>query len=512
MSLLKLKSFLTGLLLAIILATTSPVSALEGMRLWAPYQPESFGGNRRSNDGFFAEFDAIFWKVDGPKSVPIGYTNPDGSNGSRWAYDGNKTFLQTNSMNTNNLGVDFTLGTRIEFGHRRGHHGWLFSGYGISDCGGSFSAENGSMVIDDPENLTTYAIYGSNFALSEVWTNKGPGQEGEFVTIQEIPPFLGWDSGNPQVPIRNVGYLWAWFPIQWADPWLEGRLVPVPLNFARASVSNSVDIMSLELMYSYRAHPFKWGDMEFFAGARYWDFDDQLTFLGQGYADPYYEVDPFEDVNNNNNNNNNNNEDNYGLPGMSNSNSLGAWTVLADTKITGQVRNRIIGPQIGVKLQRRNARWTFGAEGRFMAGINNQSQTVSGYLGSNFINPELVPQIGGSTTSNNNNNNSGNGTLQDHGVLPYIPIGIHHNTQTFHHHRTKTYFSPGFELQLSAKWQWTDAVGIKVGFNSTIFDNIGRGAEVIEYKIQDNGQLFGLKVSKTAVITYGVNFGLDIRR
>ncbi|MDR1964848.1 MAG: BBP7 family outer membrane beta-barrel protein [Planctomycetaceae bacterium] len=502
MSLLKSKSFLTGVLLAIMLATTGSVPALEGFRLWAPYQPESFGGNRRGNDGIYASVEGIFWKVDGPKSTPIGYTNPNGSSGSRWAYDGNKTFLQTNSMNTNNLGVDFTLGTRVEVGNRRGHHGWLFSGYGLSDCGGSFNSENGSMVISDPENLTTYAIYGANFGLNEVWT-----KDGTFVYIAETPPFLGWDTGNPQVPIRNVGYLWAWFPIQWGDPWLEGRLAPVPLNFARANVRNSVDIMSLELMYTYRTHPFKWGDLEFLAGARFWDFDDKMTFLGQGYETPYYESDPFDD--DDDNNNNNDDESGYGQAGMSNSNSLGAWTVLADTKITGQVRNRIIGPQFGVKVQRRNARWTFGAEGRFMAGINNQSQTVSGYLGSNFINPELVPQIG---SSGSDSGGTSNGTVQDHGVLPYIPIGIHHSAQTFYHHRNKTYFSPGFELQLSAKWQWTDAVGFKLGFNSTIFDNIGRGAEVIEYKIQDNGQLFGLKVSKTAVITYGVNFGLDIRR
>ncbi|MDR2755677.1 MAG: BBP7 family outer membrane beta-barrel protein [Planctomycetaceae bacterium] len=510
MSLLKLKSFLTGLLLAIIWATTSSVPALEGMRLWAPYQPESFGGNRRGNDGFYASLEGIFWKVDGPKSIPIGYTNPDGSSGSRWAYDGNKTFLQTNSMNTSNLSADFTLGTRLEVGNRRGHHGWLFSGYGLSDCGGSFNSENGSIVIKDPENLTTYAIYGSTMGFNEVWQKDGTFK---LYPRSDQPPTLSLADGIPQTPIYNVGYLWAWFPIQWSDPWLEGRLAPVPLNFARASVSNSVDIMSLELMYTYRTHPFKWGDMEFFAGARYWDFDDKMTFLGQGYEDPYYSSDPFEDdnSNNNNNNNNNNNDSNYGQPGMSNSNSLGAWTVLADTKITGQVRNRIIGPQFGVKLQRRNARWTFGAEGRFMAGINNQSQTVSGFLGSNFINPELVPQIGGSTTGSTGTTGVSS-TVQDHGVLPYVPIGIHHNTQTFHHHQNKTYFSPGFELQLSAKWQWTDAVGVKVGFNSTIFDNIGRGAEVVEYKIQENGQLFGLKVSKTAVITYGVNFGLDIRR
>lgn len=498
MSLLKLKSFLTGLLLAIMLATTSPVPALEGMRLWAPYQPESFGGNRRGNDGFYASFEGIFWKVDGPKSTPIGFTNPDGSSGTRWAYDGNKTFKQGNSMNTNNLGVDFTLGTRVEFGNRRGHHGWLFSGYGLSDCGGSFSAENGSIVIDDPEDLTLYTIFGAAIGYNEIWQKDGTFKRIPMSSTDEAY-MLSLSDGIPQTPIRNVGYFWAWFPVDWADPWHEGRLGPVPINFARTHVSNSVDIMSLELMYSYRTHPFKWGDMEFFAGARYWDFDDKLTFLGQGYETPYYNSNVFDD---DDDNNNNEEDSGYGQAGMSNSTDVSVATVLADAKIVGQVRNRIVGPQFGVKLQRRNARWTFGAEGRFMPGINTQSQTVSGYLGSNFVDPTLVRPTDVLQ-------------IQQSGVIPYIPTGLLHNTQTFHHHRNKTYFSPGVELQLSAKWQWTDAVGIKLGFNSTIFDNIGRGAEVIEYKIygeDTGGQLFGIKTSKTAVITYGFNFGLDIHR
>ena len=53
---------------------------------------------------------------------------------------------------------------------------------------------------------------------------------------------------------------------------------------------------------------------------------------------------------------------------------------------------------------------------------------------------------------------------------------------------------------------------MKFGFNSTIFDNIARGADIVEYKIYDDGTLFGFRTSKTTVITYGFNFGLDIRR
>ncbi|MDR2704959.1 MAG: hypothetical protein LBC02_04190, partial [Planctomycetaceae bacterium] len=89
MSLLKLKSFLTGLLLAIILATTSLVSA-EGMRLWAPYQPEQFGGNRRNNDGLYATLAGIYWKLDG-------------------------------------FGNDYSYrsATKVEVGNVRGHHGWM---------------------------------------------------------------------------------------------------------------------------------------------------------------------------------------------------------------------------------------------------------------------------------------------------------------------------------------------------------------------------------------------------
>ncbi len=72
MSLLKspLKGLLfTGALYAVLFATAGSALALDGGRLWKPYQPEEFGGGRRMNDGVYGELSAILWKVSKPKNL-----------------------------------------------------------------------------------------------------------------------------------------------------------------------------------------------------------------------------------------------------------------------------------------------------------------------------------------------------------------------------------------------------------------------------------------------------------
>ncbi len=493
MSLSKTKMFLAvGLMLAMTMTMTGTASALDGARLWKPYQPEQFGGSRRSADGIYGSVEGIYWKISRPSSVWVGYTNPDGSNGTRVVFNGNDVFTQTNSMNMNAADSSFQLGTRIEFGNRRGHHGWLISGYGLPAQTTSFTQLDGTMVIHDPENISTNAFFAASAGWCQVFRGFKPDGTQNWVTYNwEMPDgvFRALD-GIPHVTIPNAGYLWGWFPRDWADPWSQGQLAPVPINFARATVSNNTGISSVELMYTYTPHPFKWGEMEMIAGARYWEMDDQMGFLGQGYDQTIL----YDTTNNNNNN------DTVSNPGLTDSDASGPLTVLSTTTIDGRVINRIGGPQFGFKVNRRNQRWTFGAEFRFMAGINSQSQTVSGTLGSDGINPSLI---------------------YDHTILqiqqsamkPYMPIGFIRNTKSFYHHENKTYFSPGVELRLNAKWQWTDAVGFNFGFNTMFVDNVARGANIVDYSISPDGTLFGIRGGQNdSILVYGLNFGLTARR
>ena len=490
MSLSKTKMFLAGgLVLAMTLTMIGTASALDGARLWKPYQPEQFGGSRRSADGIYGSIEGLYWKMSRPSSTWVGYSHSDGSNATRLVYNGNDVLYQTNSMNMNAANTNFALGTRIEFGNYRGHHGWLVSGYGLPAQSTSFSQQDATMVIKDPECITTYGFYWATGSWCQVLRTDLNGNpvwenyiESDFYRYEEIP----------HDPIPNTGYFWGWFPRDWADPWGQGQLAPVPLTFARASVSSKTGISSVELMYTYRPHPFKWGEMELLAGARYWEMDDEMNFIGQGFDQTIV----YDQSTNNNRNDSILNPN----PGPSISDESGPLTVLATTTIDGRVTNRITGPQFGFKVSRRNQRWTFGAEFRFLAGINGQSQTVSGTLGDGGVDPSNIYDY---TILQ----------VRQSSMKPYVPIGLLRNAKSFYHHTNKTYFSPGIELRLGAKWQWTDAVGVNFGFNTMFVDNVARGGSIIDYSVSPDGTLFGIRGNQNeSIIVYGLNFGLTARR
>ncbi|GHT36076.1 hypothetical protein FACS189427_06980 [Planctomycetales bacterium] len=529
---MKSESYWHGVLVALFFAMTVSVMTAfvmtesataftpEGMRLWKPYQPEQFGGQRRDADGFFFGIEGILWKVDGPKGIPAGYRNPDGTTATRSVYTNGQTITQHSSLNTNQLENDFSLGTRIEFGNIRGHHGWMMTGYGFEN-GSSYEQRNGSIVLHDPEVVNAYAVTWGSGSLDYVWQ-----PDGTFRTVPVNQPAHGLVPTKTLID-QKVGYLWGWHLVTWADPWTEGFLAPVPLNFDRAVIRNTTKIRDIELMYVYRSHPFKWGGMNLYAGARHWNFDDRFSFEGLGNIEAYEEykdmlMDEISSNDSSSGSNNNNSNDSSGdyryILGDVNLNELGPLSILADTEIVGRANNRITGPQFGVKLTRRNSRWTFGAEGRFTAGINMQSQRIYGTLGSHFIDPSQVPPYseGGNTSDSGSSSATGSmGTteqLRSSGVSPFIPLGLLRNTQSFNIKKNETVFSPVVELRLTAKWQWTDNVGVQCGFNSTIADNIARGSDIIDYSISDDGQLFGFRKSKEAVIVYGFTFGLNMSR
>ena len=505
MSFSKTKMFLAaGLLLAMTLTFVGSASAWDG-RLWKPYQPEQFGGHRRSADGLYGGIEGIYWRLSRPSSTWVGYTNSDGSNAQRLVYNGNDVLYQTNSMNMVAADSDFQLGTRVEFGHIRGHHGWLFSGYGLPSQSISFSQRDATMVIKDPENIYSQAFHGSAIGWSQVLRGIDPVTNMPIWEIynHEMPtgnPVMM--DGIPHVHIPNTGYLWGWYPRSWADPWSQGQLAPVPLTFARATVTARTSLSSVELMYTYRPHPFKWGEMQLLTGARYWGMDDEMTFIGQGFDQTIFYTTGGSGVNapGTSNTNNNNNTIENPNPGPGISDNSGPLTVLATSRISGRVNNHIGGPQFGFKLHRRNQRWTFGTEFRFMAGINSQSQTVSGTIGDGGIDPSNVfdsPIL----------------QVQQSSMKPYMPIGLLRNAKSFYHHENKTYFSPGIELKFDAKWQWTDAIGINFGVNTLFVDNVARGANVIDYSIQPDGTLFGIRGKQNGSITaYGLHIGITARR
>jgi hypothetical protein len=468
----------------------------ESFRPFRPYQPEEFGGARHSGDGFTFEIGQIAWTVKG-FNCPIGARDVTGKSMTRMVYNGNNEYVQTNTLNTSSIGNgNFKFGTSYEIGYNRDHSGFLFRGYGISGLGGSFASSDvgsltsmdtilsgknsgvfGSMVIDDSRASTLIDIAAasglktsSNYIWSTSLHGRVPAQATEYLT-----PLTGWFPGSTSSSSdsdSDSSAIWA----------------PLPINFSYVSFSNSLDILSLELMYSYRLYPFKWGEMTLFGGLRYFEAKDSFNFTGISYGNPTQIVVSGGDSGSSDDSSDSDSS------GSSDDDKEESDSSNLMTTINARVKNQITGPQFATKIERRVGRWTYGAEGRLLVGFNRQTSTISGKFASQFIDPGTVDATG------------------DGRVAPYRIIAFTDRPQAFYHRSSRDVFSPAFELKLNLRWQWTDSIGFNIGFNSTVVDNVGRGADVIDYRFNSDGSLFNIRKSNTTLTTYGVNFGISVCR
>jgi len=463
MSPTKIKSLLTGTLFAIIVIALSGSVIASDLRLFKPYTPETFGGGRRGHDGVYGSVSGIYWSISTPKGGYIGATTSNGRDETRWVYDIlGRNFEQTNSVRIEMMEPKTTLGTRFEVGNRRGHHGWLVSGYGLPGQSHSMRVQNASMTIRD-EGYIKYDVFDAG---SEYWAEVLNGND--IYIWNRATNSIDFSTPLDVTQPFYVGYLWG-FQGHWGD---YGRFAPMPVWFKDVVINVSSSHYSGELMYTYRPHPFTWGSMELLAGARYWNFEDKFGFYGTGPAGPDGDADG----------------NNIGF--------YGALSILSDTIINAEANNRVFGPQIGMKLQRHNARWTFGAEGRFTAGINSQTVKTQGYIATNYDHID-------------------NYNFWYPGAnLGLVPVGLQNNNTNFGHKQTKTYFAPILEGRLTADWQWTSSVSFFGAVNGMFADNIARGYRTTDYVVKSDGTIFGIRGNdrNTHVFMYGVEAGIRINR
>ena len=431
MSPTKLNSLLTGAFFAIIIALSSSVVASD-LRFFKPYGPDSFGGGRRVNDGVYGSVSGIYWSFSTPEGGYIGATTAKGNDEKRWVYDvSGNAYLQTNTERIGGLSPGTTLGTRFEVGNRYGHNGWLVSGYGLPDQGHGLRGQNVTMAIRDEAN---FSLLGNTALTPYVWDRQqNVMREGQYV------------NGR----ISGIGYLYGEFDVFDDTDTLVGReYAPLPIWFEDVNISIRSSHRSAELMYTYRPHPFTWGSMELLAGVRYWDFEDTFSLRA----------------------------------GPSETSVLTFASAFTRMAVNADANNCVFGPQVGLKLFRHNARWTFGAEGRLTAGINSQHIKIRG-----SVSP-------------------------DDSIA--VPIGAQNGNRLINDKQRKTYFSPILEGRLSADWQWTNAVSFFGAVEGMFADNIARGVRVTDYVVKSDGTIFGIRGNdrNTHVFVYGVELGVKLRR
>lgn len=221
-----------GLLFSSIcfLATPSFGQGPLGFQIFAPADVSTYGGEQAPNEGYFFQFDGLYWSISAPKITPVGYP------GTRKVYygpTGTDMRIQTNTLDTSLFDNEFSAGNRIEFGRIEDNNGWLVSIYQQRDQSQEYSASQVDMVFNDPQ-------YGS--------------------------------SGERLLQGNTNNHAFS-FP-----PYSPAVMQDLPVTFTNVSVVNGIKTWGVELNYLHRfttCHT--GGTFEMFLGARYYEFDDSFN-------------------------------------------------------------------------------------------------------------------------------------------------------------------------------------------------------------------------------------------
>lgn len=409
-------------LLVLLLGAVASAQGLEDMQIFGPTNDSRYGGGYRPNEGYFFSFDGLYWHIGAPDVVPIG--KPGLTRES--FYTPTRSRVQHNTHDTGDLDSDLVPGNRFEFGHISEHDGWIMSIFTL-------------------RSQTQRLAYG-----------------GVDVVIEDV------GFGDP-----HRGFLEGW--VRDAVP--EGEtapaaaLEPLPIRFDDVFIKNTVEMWGTELSYKYRCHPFRNGGiLEWFAGARYLEFDDEFNVFATGerfYPPPSAEA-----------------QDQQGA-------TIAPGTILADSEWDTEAENHIIGPQVGVRWFRRAGRLTISSEGRFFAGANFQNIRQHGILGSKLNDPLDVADL--SPTS----------------APLFVPDVM--NPASFNHRQTNTEWAPAAEFRLEGKYQLTEAFTVKCGWTGMYIDGLVRASNKVDYQISPT-KVMGIREDNTRQELWvnGFNVGFDV--
>jgi hypothetical protein len=231
-----------------VLLWTAPAFALYplgDMELFAPPQPDEFGGGVRANEGLFVTFDLLNWYLPAPQKATIG--DPD----LLWigyqppAVDGTNPppIYQRSLLTTAELGAESRIGERWDIGSVSDHQGWLLSTFNLH--GNTQRITSGNVpVVFAAAAITPPFPYGapSNLLQGNVRVSTDDTNDN--------------DGGALDGDID----LWN-----------------LPVTFKDVVVRNRNDLWSVEFNYMYRAHPtWHFGTFEFLAGVRYMEFNESF--------------------------------------------------------------------------------------------------------------------------------------------------------------------------------------------------------------------------------------------
>jgi hypothetical protein len=225
-----------GFLFLLLLAAPSPGQGPLGFQIFAPADVSTFGGEQQPNEGYFFQFDGLYWSLSAPKVKPLGYP------GTRTVYYGphptdaqdpiNDKQVQSNTLDSSGITDKFSAANRIEFGRVEDRNGWLVSIYQQRDQTQDNVYGGANMVFRDPPQTD-----GNPLLFGNVNNNSNT-----------TPPY------TPPV-FRNL-----------------------PVVFTSVTVENAIDTWGVEADYLHRFMTSHYGGtLELFLGARYYEFNDNFN-------------------------------------------------------------------------------------------------------------------------------------------------------------------------------------------------------------------------------------------
>lgn len=502
-----IKTIIAGLCLA--LATTSTASAqISQMRLFSPFPDDQFGGGVYQHEGFYGSIGAGIVSLSQPSDQIVGSTVGTSSRVLTNAIGGNNrnsyiTYVaKCNQMNTSQFRASWETATEFTVGNMIGHHGWEFKGTVVSPQRNAYHGVYGGINIEDPAVVNAAELVSDAPGNYYIWTGNASD-----------PVELIRKGGTYQ-----IGKLWAIVPMQGQGSTGQGYtdnnnnnnstdsdgqdyvIAPIPITYETFSLRSNVNTWSVEAMYNYRFHPFRRGTLELLAGVRYTEFDGTFSFFGHANTSKTssYEITDVQiletSTSANVDNASTSTSQEYGSYDYENSSVTGADLGYSDWNF--EADNHIIGPQVGVRYTLSNNRWRFIGEAKYFAGFNRQNIYGNGTLG---LSPMSDQQTDTSATG---------------GVPTFAPLNSMPNAFAYSKHHDV--YSNGIDGKLEAVWNWTQSVGFKVGYQMLYMDNIARATATNDYRLNEDGSIFGVKKDKDDYnfdqFVHGVMFTVMINR
>lgn len=226
----------------------------------------------------------------------------------------------------------------------------------------------------------------------------------------------------------------------------------LPVTFYDVLLEKRIDTWGVEANYLHRFRTRRaGGTVEMFLGARYFEFNEH--FWVHTGADPGNSTVP---------------------------------SYLAGSYWDTDAENHIVGPQIGFRWFKKQGRWMFSTEGRFLAGFNRQNFHQKVNMG-----PNLNP-----------------GPNADGSYPPFVPKTMGPTAAT--HSAYANEWSPAIELRMEGRYQITRSVSFHAGWSGMWINGVARATSVTDYTVPSLG--LNLANNREDVFLNGLTIGFDVNR